>query len=94
VIWPDYGMNKSEGGGCPGQKSNFIMDHGFPLFFNLQLSVFKGEVSLIPRQSLFATTWRDTGQGLGQLDLFLQIPFPQDHDPLGLGGAGPVHGFH
>jgi 2-keto-4-pentenoate hydratase/2-oxohepta-3-ene-1,7-dioic acid hydratase in catechol pathway len=35
-----------------------------------------------------------SNERLGKLHLFFQVAFPQDHDPLGLGRAGTVHGFH
>jgi hypothetical protein len=36
----------------------------------------------------------DPGQSFGQFNLLLQISFAEDHHPLGLGGAGAVHGLH
>jgi hypothetical protein len=43
---------------------------------------------------LFSPGGRDPGQGFGQFDLLSQVSFPEDHHPLGLGGAGAVHGLY
>jgi hypothetical protein len=32
-------------------------------------------------------------QGLCKFDLFVQVSFSQDHDPLGLGRTRPMHGL-